>query len=77
MFAGGLKMPGLKEAELMHEWMEEDSPEYDIEPERIMLELARDNELMLQLIRECGKEAELRKRIMSISANKIITAQGN
>ena len=62
-------MPGLKQAELMHAWMDADSPEYDIEPERIMLELARDNELMLQLIRECGKEDELRNRIISISAN--------
>jgi hypothetical protein len=62
-------MPGLKGDEMMHEWMQVDTPQLDVDQERIILELVRDNELMLQLIRECGKEDVLRDRIISISAN--------
>jgi len=61
-------MPGFKTNELMHEWMQADSPEFDIEPERITAELARDNDIMLQLIKELGGELELRKRLEALSA---------
>lgn len=61
-------MPGLKNNELMHEWMQADSPEFDIEPERITAELARDNDIMLTLIKELGGEPELRRRLEALAS---------
>lgn len=61
-------MPGLKSNELMHEWMQGDSPELDIEPERITAELARNNDIMLQLIKELGGETELRRRLEALAS---------
>jgi hypothetical protein len=59
-------MPGLKAGELMHEWMKDDSPQFDIDPEQVTLQLAHDNDIMLQLIKELGGEDELRKRIAAV-----------
>lgn len=56
-------MPGLAKGELMHEWMEADTPGFDVPGEEITKQLLRDNEIMLDLIRELGGEAELRRRL--------------
>ena len=61
-------MPGLQKNELMHEWMESDSPQFDIEPERITAELVKDNDIMLKLIKELGGESELRRRLEALAS---------
>ena len=50
-------------AELMHEWMQADSPQFDIDPEKITERLAQENDFMLRFIRKYGLENVLRREM--------------
>ena len=54
----------------MHEWMEADSPQFDVDPEKITERLAQENHFLLGFIRERGLEAEIRRQLAANAAGE-------